>query len=43
MVMHYKSGGHSLDDKKTMEQFQNLGTPDTEAPAIDFGIAPKIQ
>ena len=21
----------------------NLGTPDTEAPAIDFGIAPKIQ
>jgi TRAP-type mannitol/chloroaromatic compound transport system permease large subunit len=43
MVMHYKSGGHSFDDKKTMEQFQNLGTPDTEAPAIDFGIAPKIQ
>jgi len=30
MVMHYKSGGHSLDDKKTMEQFHKHGTPDPE-------------
>ncbi|PSC05749.1 C4-dicarboxylate ABC transporter [Alsobacter soli] len=44
MVMHYKSSGPVVDEKKALEQLQNL-TPsfDDNAPAIDFNAPPKIQ
>lgn len=44
MVMHYKSSGPVVDQKKAMEQLNNL-TPnmDDGPPALDFGAPPKIQ
>ncbi len=44
MVMHYKSSAVQIDEKKAIEQLQNL-SPGLEAapPAIDFGQPPKIQ
>ena len=44
MVMHYKSSGPVVDEKKALEQLRNL-TPsfDDNAPAIDFNAPPKIQ
>jgi TRAP-type mannitol/chloroaromatic compound transport system permease large subunit len=44
MVMHYKNAGPVVDQKKALEQLQNL-TPgvDDGPPAIDFGQPPKIQ
>ncbi|WP_406856950.1 TRAP transporter large permease subunit [Alsobacter sp. KACC 23698] len=44
MVMHYKNSGPVVDQKKAMEQLDNL-TPkmDDAPPALDFGTPPKIQ
>jgi hypothetical protein len=44
MVMHYKNAGPVVDQKKALEQLQNL-TPgiDDAPPALDFGAPPKIQ
>jgi TRAP-type mannitol/chloroaromatic compound transport system permease large subunit len=44
MVMHYKNSGPVVDQKKAMEQLDNL-TPkmDDAPPTLDFGTPPKIQ
>jgi tripartite ATP-independent transporter DctM subunit len=43
MVMHYKSSGVQVDEKKALEQLQNL-TPGLDSPpALDFSQPPKIQ
>jgi TRAP-type mannitol/chloroaromatic compound transport system permease large subunit len=43
MVMHYKNAGPVVDQKKALEQLDNL-TPGFDAPpAIDFNAPPKIQ
>ena len=41
MVMHYKSSGVVVDEKKALEQLQNL-SPGLELPPLDLG-PPKIQ
>ncbi|MGL4445633.1 MAG: TRAP transporter large permease [Alsobacter sp.] len=41
MVMHYKSTGVVVDEKKALEQLQNL-SPGLELPPLDLG-PPKIQ
>jgi len=41
MVMHYKSTGVVVDEKKALEQLQDL-SPGLELPPLDFG-PPKIQ
>jgi tripartite ATP-independent transporter DctM subunit len=44
MVMHYKNSAPVVDEKKALEQLQNL-TPGLDAlpPAIDLNAPPKIQ
>ena len=42
MVMHYKSGGTKIDDKKMMEQFQLAPSGGNELPAIDLLAPPKL-
>ena len=39
--MHYKSSGVVVDEKKALEQLQNL-SPGLELPPLDLG-PPKIQ
>ena len=44
MVMHYKSSAVQIDEKKAVEQLQNLAPGlDSGPPAIDFGQPIKIQ
>lgn len=44
MVMHYKSSAVQIDEKKAVEQLQNLAPSlDSAPPALDFGQPPKIQ
>jgi TRAP-type mannitol/chloroaromatic compound transport system permease large subunit len=42
MVMHYKSNGTKLDDKKTMEQFQITPNGGMDLPIFDLTAPPKI-
>ena len=42
MVMHYKSNGTKLDDKKTMEQFQITPNCGMDLPIFDLTAPPKI-
>jgi TRAP-type mannitol/chloroaromatic compound transport system permease large subunit len=44
MVMHYKNSGPVIDQKKALEQLDNLAPPaDDGPPALDFNTPPKIQ
>ena len=42
MVMHYKTTGTKLDDKKTMEQFQLTPEGGMDLPTLDLGAPPKL-
>jgi TRAP-type mannitol/chloroaromatic compound transport system permease large subunit len=42
MVMHYKGSGPVVDEKKALEQLQNLSPGGIELPPLDLG-PPKIQ
>lgn len=42
MVMHYKTTGTKLDDKKTMEQFQLTPDGGMDLPTLDLSAPPKL-
>ena len=42
MVMHYKTNGTKLDDKKTMEQFQLTPEGGMDLPTLDLSAPPKL-